>query len=237
MSEQPEFLAENVGRQLTEGGGMWAPCSGCHESVDGYSVTPIDPVFRCYRGSGCSECGGIGAIWDTTDYEELYDAMVKDMHRAPAQLEAPAPVVGVPELTTAAAAIIDVMSGDDTSWRGRLHDSDFLESADWQQAVRYAEAALLSQRQSTGGASYLPQYGGDAARPYYSKAATALQAAHDACFKASDRDALGMSAGPFSGVNIALGIVASLESDNARLRSELEANHHALVATDGGSAA
>jgi len=58
-------------------------------------------------------------------------------------------------------------------------------------------------------------------RPFYNQALKALQAAHDACFKAPDRDVLGMSNGPFSGVNEALGIVDMLERENQRLRAEL----------------
>jgi hypothetical protein len=54
-------------------------------------------------------------------------------------------------------------------------------------------------------------------RPYYQKALEALQAAHDACLKAPDRDVLGMSYGPFSGVNVALGIISELEAERERL--------------------
>ena len=49
-------------------------------------------------------------------------------------------------------------------------------------------------------------------RPYYDRAYKALQAAHDACFNHPERNVLGMSHGPFSGVNEALGIIAELES-------------------------
>lgn len=48
-------------------------------------------------------------------------------------------------------------------------------------------------------------------RPYYDKALKALQEAHNACFKHPERDVLGMSHGPFSGVNETLGIVTELE--------------------------
>lgn len=47
-------------------------------------------------------------------------------------------------------------------------------------------------------------------RPLYNKALKALQAAHDACMKNKDT-VLGMSTGPFSGVNEALEIIAELE--------------------------
>jgi hypothetical protein len=59
-------------------------------------------------------------------------------------------------------------------------------------------------------------------RPYYDRASKALEAANQACFKHPDRDVLGMSHGPFSGVNEVLGMVALLEEENTRLRRLLE---------------
>ena len=47
--------------------------------------------------------------------------------------------------------------------------------------------------------------------PYYDRASKALDAAHKACFNHPERDVLGMSHGPFSGVNEALEIIAELE--------------------------
>jgi hypothetical protein len=49
----------------------------------------------------------------------------------------------------------------------------------------------------------------------------ALNAAHKACFQHPDRDVLGMSNGPFSGVNFALGKVAELEDENIALRAQI----------------
>jgi hypothetical protein len=51
--------------------GFWKPCCGCHELIDGYQTGPIHPVLKCYVGVGCGECGGIGAVWDTTDYADM----------------------------------------------------------------------------------------------------------------------------------------------------------------------
>lgn len=48
-------------------------------------------------------------------------------------------------------------------------------------------------------------------RPIYYLAWQALQAAHDACNTAPGRDVLGLSHGPFSGVNRALGYLSFLE--------------------------
>ncbi len=52
------------------------------------------------------------------------------------------------EETLAAARIVDVMMGGRTDWRERLHDSDFLESADWATALEYARAALSVRREA-----------------------------------------------------------------------------------------
>lgn len=56
---------------------------------------------------------------------------------------------------------------------------------------------------------------------FYDKALKALNAAHLACFKHPERGVLGMSTGPFSGVNKALGIVATLEAERALIRAIL----------------
>ena len=64
--------------------------------------------------------------------------------------------------------------------------------------------------------------------PLYIKANEALDAAHKACFDHPNRDVLGMSHGPFSGVNVALGIIARLENENAALKAELAKAREAL---------
>ncbi|CDP50668.1 Phage protein [Devosia sp. DBB001] len=71
--------------------GFWRTCSGCHESEDGYDIGhyPFSAAFGCKLGSGCSECGGIGAIWDTTDYAAMGEALAAPV----AQSEPPAPAV------------------------------------------------------------------------------------------------------------------------------------------------
>jgi hypothetical protein len=57
--------------------------------------------------------------------------------------------------------------------------------------------------------------------PLYDQALKVLGAAHEACFNHPDRDVLGMSYGPFSGVNEALGIISQLETENRILRARL----------------
>lgn len=53
----------------------------------------------------------------------------------------------------------------------------------------------------------------------YNEALKALEKAHSACYKHPDRDVLGMSHGDFSGVNVALGIIKTLENENNYFRS------------------
>lgn len=72
-TEVVEALKQRVAEVVEEGDGFWQACSGCQEGADGYVPTtdyPYSHVFRCQPGGGCSECGGIGVIWDDTDYED-----------------------------------------------------------------------------------------------------------------------------------------------------------------------
>ena len=59
------------------------------------------------------------------------------------------------------------------------------------------------------------------AQTKFNEAKEALALAHDACFNHPDRDIVGMSHGPFSGVNVALGIISVLERENKRLTKAL----------------
>lgn len=54
-----------VAEQLAEGSGWWDACTGCHETEGGMPVGsyPYSEALRCSLGRGCTECGGIGAMW------------------------------------------------------------------------------------------------------------------------------------------------------------------------------
>lgn len=56
--------------------GFWRSCSGCHELNEGHDTGPFSPIFHCALGMGCSECGGLGAIWDNTDYADMAEFML-----------------------------------------------------------------------------------------------------------------------------------------------------------------
>lgn len=68
-----------VPKTIMEGGGFWRSCTGCHELNEGRDTGPYSAVLGCHLGQGCGECGGIGAIWDSTDYQTMADDMARDM--------------------------------------------------------------------------------------------------------------------------------------------------------------
>ena len=70
---------EGVTETLSNGDGLWRSCSGCHELNEGHDTGPYSETLKCHLGGGCSECGGIGAVWDTTDYQAMADEMGNDM--------------------------------------------------------------------------------------------------------------------------------------------------------------
>jgi len=69
-----------------QGHGFWTTCSGCYESEDGYpnGYYPHSEVLGCTLGAGCSECGGIGAVWDDIDYDEMAREMLAEDREAAA---------------------------------------------------------------------------------------------------------------------------------------------------------
>ena len=72
---EEDLTPTRIQEVMAEGDGCWVTCSGCHESEDGYDVGryPFSKTFGCKLGGGCGECGGLGAVWDTTDYAAMGD--------------------------------------------------------------------------------------------------------------------------------------------------------------------
>jgi hypothetical protein len=59
---------------LAEEDGFWKTCAGCAESNEGYlssALYPYSDTFKCQLGGGCGDCGGIGAVWDNTDWSDF----------------------------------------------------------------------------------------------------------------------------------------------------------------------
>jgi hypothetical protein len=76
MADLPIEL-RGVAEELEQGSGFWRSCSGCHESNEGVPTGPFSAVFKCHLGGGCRECGGLGAVWDDTDYDDMADFMAQ----------------------------------------------------------------------------------------------------------------------------------------------------------------
>lgn len=69
-------IADVVAEESANGAAVgWRPCTGCHETCDGHEVGhyPHSDVFGCSVGSGCSECGGLGVVWEYWSKEALDD--------------------------------------------------------------------------------------------------------------------------------------------------------------------
>lgn len=75
-----EIRATSIAEAMEGPAGVWRTCSGCYESEDGHPVGTyrFSKMFGCTLGAGCSECGGIGAVWDTTDYGQMAESMLAD---------------------------------------------------------------------------------------------------------------------------------------------------------------
>lgn len=55
----------SIAEQRAEKSGWWDSCSGCYETEGGQPVGTYtySSALACSLGSGCSECGGLGAVW------------------------------------------------------------------------------------------------------------------------------------------------------------------------------
>ena len=79
-TDELEIISKGIKDAIEENGGFWRSCTGCYETNEGYPPNGayFSKVFKCYLGNGCDECGGIGAIWDDTDYEEMAEYMMQE---------------------------------------------------------------------------------------------------------------------------------------------------------------
>lgn len=62
---------QGVADVLSKNGGAWRSCTGCHELSEGRETGLYSTALQCHLGNGCEECGGIGAIWDATEYQAV----------------------------------------------------------------------------------------------------------------------------------------------------------------------
>lgn len=80
---EPDFsksIAEVIKEESLGGAACgWKSCTGCLETNEGYQCGeyPYSEVFKTHAGSGCSECGGIGVVWEYYSKADL-DEMQRD---------------------------------------------------------------------------------------------------------------------------------------------------------------
>lgn len=219
---EPDFaksIAEVIKEECDSGAAAgWRSCTGCHETNEGYETGhySYSTMFGCHVGHGCRECGGLGVVWEYWSGSAL-EAMARGDEPAAAS---PLEDDGCPK--------------NDPECLG--NNGDYHDACEWPlDAASTADGA--TEATVTAGSLALRPPGGRPRRYYYRLAREALDAAHMACFRHPERGPIGMSHGPFSGVNVALGIVATLESHiaslsarNSDLRRELDDTINALKA-------
>lgn len=125
---------------MAEGGGFWTSCSGCHDTEDGHPTGPYSysQIMGCALGSGCSECGGIGAVWDNTDYEAMYSDQDEGDGAAPAPGNTAQPVEQVGEQPQIPSGFLLVGPGEirgdlDAFNRKQMRAAERLGNALWAQ--------------------------------------------------------------------------------------------------------
>jgi len=74
---EPDFaasIAETITEECAAGAACgWRSCTGCHETNEGAETGhyPYSKMFGCHVGSGCSECGGLGVVWEHWSEDSL----------------------------------------------------------------------------------------------------------------------------------------------------------------------
>lgn len=120
-----------VAAARASGSGEWRTCAGCHESEDGHPIGeyPYSETFGCDLGAGCHECGGLGAVWDNTDYAAMGE-----------------PETGAPTLRDASASPADLSDA-----LGTTRNDDAAQAAD---AERYRFIKAKAEQCDTGWVRY-----------------------------------------------------------------------------------
>lgn len=90
-SAEPDFAASiksTCSEEFSNGAACgWMPCTGCYDTEDGHPTAHYrhSRVFGCDVGSGCSECGGLGVVfqyWSPEDLEDMQRDCVSETKTA-----------------------------------------------------------------------------------------------------------------------------------------------------------
>lgn len=88
---EPDFAASikrTCSEEASNGAACgWMPCTGCYDTEDGHPTAHYrhSRVFGCDVGSGCSECGGLGVVfqyWSPEDLEDMQRDCVSETKTA-----------------------------------------------------------------------------------------------------------------------------------------------------------
>lgn len=107
---------DGVAEAIKEGPGCWKSCSGCHEHNEGVSLGQWSYVLQCNLGMGCHECGGIGAVWDATDWSDFHLTAI-EADSEPVDDADEAYEIGKRDGYSEAVQTIDRMTGGDGEYR------------------------------------------------------------------------------------------------------------------------
>jgi hypothetical protein len=121
-----DHLSERVAEIMREDGGCWHACSGCQESVDGcvsFNDYPYSEVFQCQPGGGCSECGGIGVLWEDGAFLSGYADAALTAN------EAPSAVGGVDRMREAALVCHQIVKKYSARVTASAGDDDYAATA------------------------------------------------------------------------------------------------------------
>lgn len=118
----------------------WRSCTGCHESNEGYETGryPYSPMFGCHVGHGCSECGGLGVVWEYWSESDL-EAMARDDEPAAPEGRQEAAA----ETKVAFNGFITCVSGDGDPYV-KVQFRDLREAQSFHRALLSAIPAMMS---------------------------------------------------------------------------------------------
>lgn len=145
--DEMQILADGVATEVAERNGCWVTCSGCYDTEDGHPTQhyPHSKIFGCDLGNGCSECGGLGVVWDDTDYEDMARYMLSEQSEA-----VPTSLAG--QVPDAEALIVDAYKRG-AKWASENgYDREYFHKA----ASDYADFTLSAAPQPTAGGDARP---------------------------------------------------------------------------------
>jgi hypothetical protein len=143
------LLKAGIDHEAAEQSGSWHTCSGCYDTEDGHPTQryPYSTTFGCDLGNGCSECGGLGVVWDNTDYADMAEELAKPVEDpVSSAIERCAKVV--PE---AYAKYWEVHKAHERRWQAWKAGGGEMPTINTGSIAEFIEAAIRALLKSGGG--------------------------------------------------------------------------------------